>query len=131
MLPVPGVPLLHPSILHPDTPFSVDIQPLPTTTDVQEQPMPVTLPAEKERSPTPLSDFRVDEHQLSTLQYDLCSKTAQLSVELLGCIWRHRTEWDRDDLVRELKDTLKEFLDDFAAASGVMNPTHLERSKVW
>jgi hypothetical protein len=87
--------------------------------------MPVTPPAEKERSPTPLPDFHVDEHQLSTLQYDLYSKTAQLSVELLeqlratllGCIWRHRTEWDRDDLVRELKDTLKEFLDDFAAGS--------------
>jgi hypothetical protein len=85
--------------------------------------MVVTPPAEIERSPTPLPDFHVDEHLLSTLQYDLCSRTAQLSVELLeqlratllGCIWRHRAEWDRDELVRELKDALKEFLDDFSA----------------
>jgi len=114
------------SIPLPDAPHPVAIQPLsPSTEIVQEQPMVVTPPAEMERSPTPLPDFHIDEHLLSTLQNDLCSRTAQLTVELLeqlratllGCIWRHRTEWDRDELVRELKSTLEEFLDDFAAES--------------
>jgi hypothetical protein len=85
--------------------------------------MVVVPPVEIERTPSPLPDFHVDEHLLSTLQHDLCSRTAQLSVELLeqlraaalGCIWRHRTDWDRDELIREMKDTLKEFLDDFTA----------------
>lgn len=124
--PVTGVALPNPSTPPPAMPSPVAIQPpLPVTDAVQEQPMVVTPPAEIERSPTPLPDFHVDEHLLSTLQYDLCSRTAQLSVELLeqlratllGCIWRHRVEWDRDELVRELKDALKEFLDDFSAES--------------
>ena len=125
--PTTGATFRNPSIPPPDTPSPAVIQPLSAATDiVQEQPMDTAPPVELERSPTPLPDFHVDEHLLSTLQYDLCTRTAQLSVELLeqlratllGCIWRRRTEWDRDELVRELKDTLKEFLEDFAAASG-------------
>ncbi|OJA13163.1 hypothetical protein AZE42_06216 [Rhizopogon vesiculosus] len=122
--PATGCMPTNPSIPLPDTPAPVAIPPSPPVNDVPEQFMDVA-PAEKERSPTPLPDFHVDDHLLSALQYDLCSRTAQLSVELLeqlratllGCIWRRRTEWDRDELVRELKDILKEFLDDFAAGS--------------
>ncbi|KAG1740223.1 AAA-domain-containing protein [Suillus paluster] len=121
--PAIGVMPLNPSIPPPRTPSPLAIQPLTPVAEVIEEPMVVVPPAEIERTPTPLPDFHVDEHLLSTLQYDLCSKTAQLSVELLeqlratvlGCIWRHRTDWDRDELIREVKDALKEFLDDFAA----------------
>ncbi|KIJ58849.1 hypothetical protein HYDPIDRAFT_33761 [Hydnomerulius pinastri MD-312] len=82
----------------------------------------VSPPREPTRSPTPLPDFHVDEELLSSLQYQLKSRTGQLSVELLeqlratclGCIWRHRTEWNRDALVHELLGVLGEFLDDFA-----------------
>lgn len=119
-----GVALLNPLLPPPRTPSPPATRSFTPTADVvQEQPMVVVPPVEIERPPTPLPDFHVDEHLLSTLQYDLCSRTAQLSVELLeqlraavlGCIWRHRTDWDRDELIKEMKDTLKEFLDDFAA----------------
>jgi hypothetical protein len=122
--PAIGVALLNPLMPPPRTPSPLPTRSLTPAADVpQEQPMVVVPLVEIERTPSPLPDFHVDEHLLSTLHHDLCSRTAQLSVELLeqlraaalGCIWRHRTDWDRDELIREMKDTLKEFLDDFTA----------------
>lgn len=122
--PAIGAALLNPLMPPPRTPSPLATRSLTPAADViQEQPMVVVPPVEIERTPTPLPDFHVDEHLLSTLQHDLCSRTAQLSVELLeqlraavlGSIWRHRTDWDRDELIREIQDTLKEFLDDFTA----------------
>ena len=73
-------------------------------------------------SPPPLPDFHVDDSLLSGLKADLRTKTGHLTVEqleqlramCLGCIWRHRAQWDRDDLIRELKGVVDEFLDDVA-----------------
>ncbi|KAG1809487.1 AAA-domain-containing protein [Suillus variegatus] len=122
--PAIGAALLNPLMPPPRTPSPLATRSLTPAADViQEQPMVVVPPVEIDRTPTPLPDFHVDEHLLSTLQHDLCSRTAQLSVELLeqlraavlGSIWRHRTDWDRDELIREIQDTLKEFLDDFTA----------------
>ncbi|KIK79961.1 hypothetical protein PAXRUDRAFT_159899 [Paxillus rubicundulus Ve08.2h10] len=83
----------------------------------------VPPPREPTRSPTPLPDFYVGEELLSDLQYQLKTRTSQLSVEqleqlratCLGCIWRHRAEWNRDALVHELLGTLSECLDDFVS----------------
>ncbi|KAI6041836.1 hypothetical protein EDC04DRAFT_2664386 [Pisolithus marmoratus] len=83
-------------------------------------------PREPSRPPMPLPDFHVDEALVSTLQYQLTSKTDQFSVEMLeqlraiclGCVWRHRKEWNRDALVRELLGVLDEYLDDAAADVG-------------
>jgi hypothetical protein len=88
----------------------------------------VPPPREPTRSPTPLPDFHVDEELLSKLQYQLKTRTSQLSVEqleqlratCLSCIWRHRAEWNRDALVHELFGMLDECLDDFVA--GVVSP---------
>ncbi|KAH7916660.1 AAA-domain-containing protein [Hygrophoropsis aurantiaca] len=107
--------------------------PVPTTPALVHDPMPmhehtteqqprISPPVEQARSPTPLPEFHVDEDQLSSLQYDLQIKTAQLTVEqleqlrasCLGCVWRHKSQWNRYDLVRELKDIVAEFLDDVA-----------------
>ncbi|KAF9224569.1 AAA-domain-containing protein [Gyrodon lividus] len=85
--------------------------------------LPIVPLREPTRSPTPLPDFHVDEELLSNLQYQLKTRTSQLSVEqleqlratCLGCIWRHRAEWNRDALVDELLDILNECLDDFSA----------------
>ncbi|KAH7881853.1 AAA-domain-containing protein [Phlebopus sp. FC_14] len=95
----------------------------------------VSPPREPTRSPTPLPDFVVDEALLGRLQYELKTRTSSLSVELLeqlratclGCIWRHRTEWNRDALVNELLNVLQEFLDDFAAGveSRPSSPFHV------
>ncbi|KAI5993843.1 AAA-domain-containing protein [Pisolithus marmoratus] len=99
---------------------SVDPAPFQPSTE----PMVVSLPPrEPSRPPTPLPDFYVDEELVSTLQYQLTSKTDQFSVEMLeqlraiclGCVWRHRKEWNRDALVRELLGVLDEYLDDAAA----------------
>ncbi|KIJ12906.1 hypothetical protein PAXINDRAFT_82111 [Paxillus involutus ATCC 200175] len=95
-------------------------QPLP---GADADALPVVPPREPTRSPTPLPAFYVDEELLSDLQYQLKSRTSQLSVEqleqlratCLGCIWRHRAEWNRDALVHELLGMLNECLDDFVS----------------
>ncbi|KAJ3509073.1 hypothetical protein NLJ89_g5414 [Agrocybe chaxingu] len=87
---------------------------------------PSTLPAEPapmvvERSPTPpLPDFIVSNSLVSDLRQLLVEKTAGLTIEqleqlratCLSCIWRHRKEWERDDLVRELIRDVNDFVDE-------------------
>ena len=71
-----------------------------------------------ERTPTPLPDFHVDDKLVAELQRCLRDDTADLTIEeleqlratCLGNVWRHRTEWDRDALVKELLDVTREFL---------------------
>ena len=75
-----------------------------------------------ERSPTPLPDFHVDEELVAALQRCLRDDTADLTIEeleqlratCLGNVWRHRTEWDRDVLVKELLDVIREFLSELS-----------------
>ncbi|KAI6008958.1 AAA-domain-containing protein, partial [Pisolithus marmoratus] len=106
----------------PRTPVRSSVDPTPSQPSAE--PMVVSPPPrEPSRPPTPLPDFHVDEELVSTLQYQLTSKTDQFSVEMLeqlraiclGCVWRHRKEWNRDALVRELLGVLDEYLDDAAA----------------
>ena len=93
------------------------------------EPMCVSPPREPSRPPTPLPEFHVDEELMFTLQHKLTTRTDQLSVETLeqlramclGCVWRHRAEWNRDALVREILGVLDEFLDDFADSGGDVN----------
>lgn len=102
-----------PSILKPSSRTSKSPMPerIPTPTPM---PMPII-----ERTPTPpLPDFHVDESLLSQLQASLRMSTASLTVEqleqlratCLGNVWRHRSEWDRDKLVRELQDVVQDFV---------------------
>ncbi|KAH6890090.1 AAA-domain-containing protein [Coprinopsis sp. MPI-PUGE-AT-0042] len=74
-----------------------------------------------ERSPTPpLPDFHVDEDLLDVLRRRLRDDTEGLNVEqleqlratCLGDVWRHRKEWDRDDLVRGLIRHVGDFLEE-------------------
>ncbi|KAF8632421.1 hypothetical protein AX17_004862 [Amanita inopinata Kibby_2008] len=77
-----------------------------------------------ERIPTPLPDFHVDEGLLADLRRHLALHTVRLTVEqleqlratCLGTVWRHRKEWDRDGLVRELLDVVKEFVEEVIEA---------------
>ncbi|KAI5988685.1 AAA-domain-containing protein [Pisolithus orientalis] len=118
----PPIPSLHSP---PRTPVRPSADPAPS--HLSAEPMVVSPPPrEPSRPPTPLPDFHVDGELLSTFQYQLTSKTDQFSVEMLeqlraicvGCVWRHRTEWNRDALVRELVGVLDEYLDDATAAAG-------------
>jgi len=76
------------------------------------------IPMVIERTPTPLPDFHVDDTLVFELRRRLSDETASLTIEeleqlratCLGCVWRHRTEWDRDVLVKELLDVVKEFI---------------------
>lgn len=90
-----------------------------------KSPMPERAPTPMpiiERTPTPLPDFHIDENLLSQLRSSLRTNTTSLSVEqleqlratCLGCVWRHRSEWDRDDLVRELQDLVSDFVAEIA-----------------
>ena len=96
----------------------------------EPQPQP-EQPMEVERSPTPPPPpFVFDEDMLADLKVYLRDATSSLNVEqleqlratCLGIVWRHRTEWDRTSLLRELKDEAREFveevsLDDMDAVS--------------
>ncbi|KIL57962.1 hypothetical protein M378DRAFT_54153, partial [Amanita muscaria Koide BX008] len=70
-----------------------------------------------ERTPTPLPDFHVDQGLLDELRRRLVQDTVSMTVEqleqlratCLGCVWRHRQEWNRDELLRELLKLVEEF----------------------
>lgn len=90
----------------------------PESPKVAETPALSPIPMVIERTPTPLPDFHVDDTLVEELQRRLCDETGTLTIEeleqlrasCLGCVWRHRTEWDRDTLVKELLDVVKEFI---------------------
>ncbi|KAF9029830.1 AAA-domain-containing protein [Hymenopellis radicata] len=84
------------------------------------EPTPPLPPPPPPRTPTPLPDFHVDEGLLSQLQGSLRGNTSSLNVEqleqlratCLGAVWRKRSEWDRDTLVRELQDLVGDFVEE-------------------
>ncbi|KAH7875834.1 uncharacterized protein C8R40DRAFT_1017998, partial [Lentinula edodes] len=85
----------------------------PAPPEKAASPMPII-----ERTPTPLPNFHVDTLLLEQLHASLRESTFGLTIEeleqlratCLGCVWRHRTEWDRDALVRELQDVVSDFV---------------------
>lgn len=96
-------------------------------------PSPLPVPQEPmviERTPTPLPDFDIDEGQLSQLKDLLCSRTQPLNVEeleqlratCLGAVWRHRTDWNREKVIRELMDIANEFVQEVSMDSMSMSP---------
>ncbi|KZT35228.1 AAA-domain-containing protein [Sistotremastrum suecicum HHB10207 ss-3] len=100
-----------PSVV-PETPPSIPSQTVPNSEP--------DVSMEVERPPTPLPDFHVDESLLSNLEKTLVSKTKELNVEQLeqlraAClesIWEHRSEWDRDGLIRQLTSFVGDFVAD-------------------
>lgn len=131
---------LHPSSPqqngYPQTPMHSPPAHPPSRTPTLRQPpdtdaLPVIpSPHEPARSPTPLPDFHVDEESLLNLEFQLQTRTNQLSVEqleqlramCLSNIWNHRTEWDRDRLVQELLDVLDAFLEDCSVGTSDTAP---------
>ncbi|CCM04953.1 uncharacterized protein FIBRA_07150 [Fibroporia radiculosa] len=77
-----------------------------------------TIAMEIERSPTPLPEFILNEDRLSELRQVLRDRTDTLNIEqleqlratCLGCVWRHRTEWDRTELMYELVGVVERFV---------------------
>jgi hypothetical protein len=75
---------------------------------------------EVDREPTPLPDFHFDQNALTRLGDDLRDTTDLLNVEqleqlrasCLGCIWAHRSDWDRDNLILELGKMLRDFVEE-------------------
>ena len=75
------------------------------------------------REPTPLPDFHFDQNALTHLGDDLRDMTGLLNVEqleqlrasCLGCIWAHRSDWDRDNLILELGKISRDFAEEVRA----------------
>ncbi len=95
--------------------------------DQVQQPQPVEEPAPEpmvviERTPTPLPDFVVDPDAVSQLKQELQGKTEALNVEeleqlramCLARVWKHRSAWDRSELIRELRTLVHEFVEEVA-----------------
>jgi hypothetical protein len=78
---------------------------------------------EVDREPTPLPDFHFDQNALTHLGDDFRDTTDLLNVEqleqlrasCLGCIWAHRSDWDRDNLIVELGKILRDFVEEVRA----------------
>ena len=91
---------------------------LPGPPAVTRSPTPMII----ERAVTPLPDFHVDEDLLGELHRRLREDTHSLNIEeleqlratSLGSVWRHRTDWNRDALVRELLELVREFVSEIA-----------------
>jgi len=73
------------------------------------------------RTPTPpLPEFHVSEFLVSQLRNVFKTRTSALNVEQLeqlratslGTVWRHRKEWNRDDLVQTLIRDVNDFVDE-------------------
>ncbi|HEY9714444.1 MAG TPA: hypothetical protein V6C72_13315 [Chroococcales cyanobacterium] len=72
------------------------------------------------RSPTPEPPppFQLSNHLVRDLESDLKYSTSKLNVEelehlramCLDCIWRRRAEWDRNGMMKELKEIVDEFV---------------------
>jgi hypothetical protein len=87
---------------------------LPESSEVRRSLTPI-IP---ERSPTPHPDFHINEEHFCKLKHDLRSTTGNLTVEqleqlravCLGCVWRHRSNWDRSELLVELLTMVNDFV---------------------
>lgn len=83
-------------------------------------PQPQGESMEVDRAPTPMPDFHVPEYELDVLRRELKDETGALSVEqleqlramCLGTVWRRRTEWNRTEMVSELRAVLREFVEE-------------------
>jgi hypothetical protein len=104
--------------------------PTPTPPITGESPAPAPPAPERDfeaievdREPTPLPDFHFDQHALTHLGDDFRDTTDLLNVEqleqlrasCLGCIWAHRSDWDRDNLIVELGKILRDFVEEVRA----------------
>ena len=92
---------------------------MPTPAPVLE---PIVIEVQRSPSP-PLPDFHVDIGLVGDLRQTLRDSTVSLTIEhleqlgatCLGNLWRHRSDWDRDDLVRELQGVVKNFVKEVSA----------------
>ena len=109
--------------LSPQSTMVVDSSPAEESAPAPTQEMQTTqsdVTMEIHRSPSPVPDFVVDEHRLYDLRCMLRDDTASLTVEqleqlratCLGCVWRHRSQWDRTDLITELMENVKVFVEE-------------------
>ena len=78
---------------------------------------------EVDREPTPPPDFHFDQNALTRLGDDFRDTTDLLNVEqleqlrasCLACIWAHRSDWDRDNLIIELGKIIRDFVEEVRA----------------
>jgi len=78
---------------------------------------------EVDREPTPLPDFHFDQNALTHLGDGFRDTTDLLNIEqleqlrasCLGCVWAHRSDWDRDILIIELGEILRDFVEEVRA----------------
>ena len=104
---------------------NADVPPTPIPPITSESPAPAPpMPEhdfeaiEVDREPTPLPEFHFNQDALTHLGDDLRDTTDLLSVEqleqlrasCLRCIWAHRSDWDRDNLILELGKVLSDFV---------------------
>ena len=88
-----------------------------------EEPIPEPIPEPMiivERTPTPLPDFVVDADSVTLFKQELAGKTEALNLEeleqlramCLARVWKHRSAWNRNALLQELRTFVHEFVEE-------------------
>ncbi|KAG9017384.1 hypothetical protein FRB93_007498 [Tulasnella sp. JGI-2019a] len=127
--PIKPIPVVH----FVDDPFSssselsAPINPIPPPVEAQPiQLDAVMLEPTDERqpspSPPPPPDFHLDPVLEAELSSKLLDRTTEFNVEqleqlrasCLGSVWNHRSDWDRDDLIRELITVIDDYAGEVA-----------------
>ncbi|KAF8520270.1 AAA-domain-containing protein [Hysterangium stoloniferum] len=92
--------------------------------DIVEPEVPPLHP--RSPSPEPPPPFTLSEQHLQMLSDNLVELTSELNVEqleqlraaCLGCVWRRRSDWDRDDMVSDLLAIVKLFVEEVRDGQG-------------
>ena len=107
----PPAPPVSPPEPHPSTSTP------PTPTAPPEMPLRTPSP-----SPGPQPTFNVSDHFVHALSEKLTNGTDALTVEqleqlraaCLGCVWRRRSDWQRDGMAQELLNIVSVFVEEIA-----------------
>lgn len=86
---------------------------------------PEIQPRTPSPSPGPHPTLTMSDHHLHALSEELVDGTDALTVEqleqlraaCLGCVWRRRSEWDRDTMIQELLDIVHVFVEEIGESN--------------
>lgn len=88
--------------------------------DAQQQQQQQTIPGTRSPSPEPPPPFHVSEEDLKQLSDTLTSSTEGLNIEqleqlratCLNCVFKRRSDWNRDEMIKELVEIVRTFVNE-------------------
>ncbi|CAE6418854.1 unnamed protein product [Rhizoctonia solani] len=118
--PIPSEAMLAPPSAISSNPTEMNTM----SVDLSQEPAPTPEPEPEE----PLPSFHVDESRLQALGEHLVHSTTSLKVEqleqlralCLNCVWRHRSDWDRDAMLGKMMEIVTDFVQQVQLVGGTV-----------